>query len=120
VEQHAEFETKIEDDPIALLKAIKVLMHGGIQAQSPFMSMTEALQRFLNLRQFEGDQLLDYVKKFKEARDVMVPYLGEEFLYKFVEKTQEYKDLQDTTATLNLQKESMKQWAGMLVVMNSD
>ena len=38
IEQHPEYKTKIQDDPIALLEAIKTLMHDPIRAQYPIIS----------------------------------------------------------------------------------
>ena len=35
IEEHPEFETKIENDPVELLKAIKVLMHDPVRARYP-------------------------------------------------------------------------------------
>ncbi len=42
IEEHPDFESKIENDPIALLDAIKILMHDPVRAQYP-MVLTEAL-----------------------------------------------------------------------------
>jgi hypothetical protein len=70
VEEHPEFETKIENDPIALLEAIKSLMHDPVRAQYPLVSMTDALTRFVNVKQMDNEPLLDYVKRFKQLRDV--------------------------------------------------
>jgi len=35
--EHPDFENKIENDPIALLDAIKMLMHDPVQAQYPMV-----------------------------------------------------------------------------------
>ena len=42
VEEHPYFDTKIKNDPIALLEAIKMLMHDPVRAQYPLVSMTDA------------------------------------------------------------------------------
>jgi hypothetical protein len=76
VEEHPEFETTICDDPIELLNKIKVLMHDWIRAKYPFASLTKAINRMLNLKQSENEGLLDYVKRFKESRDIMKSHVG--------------------------------------------
>ena len=76
IEAHPDFEAKIRNDPIALLEAIKELMHDPVRAQYPMAGMTDALKRLLNLRQAEDEQLLDYVKKFKQQRDIAKSYVG--------------------------------------------
>jgi hypothetical protein len=71
VEEHPEFEKKIENDPIALLDSIKMLMHDPIRAQYPMASMTEALTRLVNTKQLDNESFLDYLKRFKQTRDVV-------------------------------------------------
>ena len=41
---------KIQNDPLELLKEIRVLMHTPIKAPYPYMTLTESLASFLNLR----------------------------------------------------------------------
>ena len=48
VEEHPEFETKIENNPIELLEAIKALMHDTVRAVYPMVSMTDAFARLIN------------------------------------------------------------------------
>ena len=45
IEEHPEFEMKIEDDPIELLDVIKTLTHDTVRAQYPIASMTDAYTR---------------------------------------------------------------------------
>jgi hypothetical protein len=71
VEEHPEFETTIRDDPKELLNKIKVLMHDPIRAKYPFAQLIKAISRMLNLKQSENKGLLDYVKRFKESRNIM-------------------------------------------------
>ena len=55
IEQHPEYESKIQDDPIELLEVIKNLMHDPIRAQYPLASMHEAVIRLINIKQYEGE-----------------------------------------------------------------
>ena len=43
IEEHPEFETKIRDDPIELLKAIEMLVHNPMRTRYPFASLMEAI-----------------------------------------------------------------------------
>ena len=45
IEAHPDFSKKIEDDPIALLEALKSLTHSTVRAQYPLRNMTEELAR---------------------------------------------------------------------------
>ncbi|MGC9294926.1 MAG: hypothetical protein ACP5E8_06590 [Thermoplasmata archaeon] len=93
VEEHPEFDTTIKNDPIKLLEVIKVLMHDPVRAQYPMISMTDALTRLINAKQAENELLLDYIKRFKQLRDVAVSHMGSEMLHKFCEFQVEFKDL---------------------------
>jgi hypothetical protein len=51
---HPDFETKIENDLIKLLKAIEILINDLVQARYPYTSVTEAMTRFMTCRQLEN------------------------------------------------------------------
>ena len=44
------FGSKIQNNPLELLKEIRTLMHTPIKARYPYMTLTENLASFLNLR----------------------------------------------------------------------
>jgi hypothetical protein len=72
-------------------------MHDPIRAKYPFASLTEAISRMLNLKQSENKGLLNYVKRFKESRDIMKSHIGMDILDEYVENTLEYRDETSTT-----------------------
>jgi hypothetical protein len=71
IEEHPDFKTKLKNDPITVLEANKLLMHDTVRAQYPLVSMTDALGRLINVRQQDNESLLDYVKRFKQLRNVV-------------------------------------------------
>ena len=60
-------------------------MHDSVQVQYPLVSMTNDLARVVNVKQMENENLLKYVKSFRQLRDVASNQLGREFLHKFVD-----------------------------------
>ena len=86
IEEHPDFESKIENNPIALLEAIKTLMHDPVRAQYPMVSMTDTLTHLINVKQMENEPLLDYVKRFKQLRDVTKSHLGTKVLDQFLNR----------------------------------
>ncbi len=50
VVEHPEFDNIIQNKPIALLEAIKVLMQDPIRAQYPMISLTNALTQMVNVK----------------------------------------------------------------------
>jgi hypothetical protein len=52
---HPEFDNKIENDPIELLKAIEILINNPVREIYPYASMTESITRFMTCRQQENE-----------------------------------------------------------------
>jgi hypothetical protein len=120
VQEHPEFESKIDNNPIELLIAIKTLMHDAVRAQYPIVSMTDALTRLTNTKQHDDEQLMDYVKRFKQLRDVMKSYLGTDLLDKFIEQGAEYREETDDTKKKKMKEEAFDAWMAYLLLRNSD
>jgi hypothetical protein len=54
------------------------------------VSMTDHLMRLLTTKQRDNELLLDFVKRFKQTRDVAKSQLGSTFLNEFVEHQPTY------------------------------
>jgi hypothetical protein len=65
IHAHPDFETKIKNDLIKLLKAIEIWINNPAQARYPYASVTEAMTRFKTCRQLENEPLANFVKRFK-------------------------------------------------------
>ena len=120
VEKHPEYKDKIENDPIALLKAIQTLMHDAVRAQYPYVSMTDALSRVVNIRQQENESLLDYVKRFKQQRDILKSHVGTKVLNDFIEQSEEFRNEKSTTKQDEMKEEAMERWMAYLFLKGSD
>ena len=79
--------SKIQDDPIALLEAIKTLMHDPIRAQYPIISAHTAQKLWYTTKQQDEERLNDFAKQYKQNFDRAKSYLGKcQFDY-FVEQS---------------------------------
>ena len=91
------------------MKAIKIVMHDPIRAKYPYASLTEALMRTLNIKQLEQESLIDYMKRFKQSRDVLKSHIGGDILNKFIETLPEYR--QGTTGEqCEMKTEAFGRW----------
>ena len=63
IEEHPEYNTKILDDPIKLLKQIKTLTHNTVHAEYPIASIVNHVARWVNAKQYKDENHLDYVKQ---------------------------------------------------------
>jgi len=76
--------------------------------------------RMLNLKQQDGEYLMDYVKRFKQARDVLKSHIGTKWLEEFVEHTEEYKNEKDVQEKVDLKDQSFDRYMAYLLLYNSD
>jgi hypothetical protein len=120
IEEHLDFETTIHDDPIELLSKIKVLMHDPIRAKYPFALLTEAIIRMLNIKQIENEGWLDYVKQFKQSRDITKSHVGTDILDKFVENTCEYQEEEYAIKKKEMKDGVFNKWMAYLLIHNSN
>ena len=64
LQQDPSYDTP-QDDPIALLKKIKELVHDTVRAKLPWLTLQATERRMLNIQQMEEESLTDYVKRAK-------------------------------------------------------
>ena len=110
----------MRDDPIELLKEIKRKMYDPKVAKYGYASLTGSLRRILNTKQLEGEDLIDYTKRFNQAKDIVKDTVGKHIFSLFVESKQVYKE-----ATSNKEKQEIKaelygRWTSYLYIENSD
>ena len=77
IETHVDYVDKIRDDPISLLRTINVLMHDPVRAKYPYASLTEVMSRLVTMKQYENENLLEYTKRFKQAKEIMKSHVGD-------------------------------------------
>lgn len=68
----------------------------------------------------DNEPLLDYAKRFKQARDVLKSHVGTRILDEFVETTREYKDDSDVDNRKLLKEEAFGRWSAYMLLKNSD
>jgi hypothetical protein len=59
VEAHPEYESKIKDNPVELLKVIRVLTHETVSAQHSYVSLVDLVAWLMTIKQYD-DSLLEY------------------------------------------------------------
>jgi hypothetical protein len=119
VEAHPDFDSKIKDNPVELLKAIRVLVHDTVRAQYPYVSLVDSVAWLMTIKQYD-DSLLDYAKRFKQARDVMKTYIGNGLLDAFVERSEEYIAEQDVDKKKELKKDAWNRLMAYLFLKGAD
>ncbi len=76
IESLKDFESKIQDNPIELLQAIKQHSHNYQEHKYEMAIITDAIKTLFNLKQKDKESLIDYTRRFKTSMDVLSSYLG--------------------------------------------
>ena len=120
VEEHPDFVSQIDDDPIKLIEVIKTLLHDPVRAQYPLISVTDALYRWINSRQQDDEDLLDYAKRRKQLTDTVKAQVGNKLFHYYVENTEEYKTNSSSTEKDELLKSSFEKVDAYLLLRGAD
>jgi hypothetical protein len=120
VHAHPDFETKIKNDSIELLKAIEILINDPVRARYPYASVTEAMTRFMTCRQLQNEPLANYVKRFKSCQDSMAQNMGKDFQKDFVKNMKQYADETNTDKQDEMLKGSYAQWKAYMLMKHSN
>ena len=120
LQKEPDFATAIENNPIALLKAIQVLSQTSSRAQYPMVALTESFCSLLNIKQFENESLLDYVKRFKHFRDVLKGFVGTNILDHFSTTLKTYKSAGTDADKQAIKDEMFGAWMAHLFLYCAD
>ena len=87
---HPDFELKIKNNLIYLIKEIQNMMYATVRSKYIFVSTADALDQLKNVKQYETESLLDYVARVKKNINVMKIYVGKGVLDYFIENNEPY------------------------------
>ena len=119
IQTRSEFESKIFDDPIELLKAIKEHALHFDQSQYFMSIIANSVRTFFGTVQREKESLAEYTRRFRTAKDVMESHLGEPFsMLKIVESHEDY-DAKDTKKISEIRRESADQLYAFIHLENA-
>ena len=60
---HPDFELKVNNKLITLIKVIHNMMNETVRYQYPLVEIIDALNQLTNIKQFETESLIDYVAR---------------------------------------------------------
>ena len=118
IKKHSNY-TQIVNNPVALIKTIREIMHEPVREKYPFASMMEVMSRLINFKQQDHEGLLDFTNRFKQAKDVLKSHIGDEFLKPFVKKQAKYKE-SSTEKQKSMEDEAWDKWIAYMMIRASD
>ena len=76
LEEMSDFESRIKNNPLELLKETETLMHVPQRAKYPPLTLVEVLYEFMRVKQGGKESLIDYVNRFKSEVEVLKRLFG--------------------------------------------
>ena len=114
-----DYENDVLNDPVALLKAIADGIHSPSVKQFPYNTLTATINRWINLRQHKGEDLDDYLARYKQAANAAESLLSKQGVHEFVKSTAKYKEADDVEK-LRLLTHGFARWKAYVFWENSD
>ena len=102
----SDYDTRILDDPLELLKEIERLVHVPRKADYPSIALIETLSNIMTIRQGDKEGLVSYLERFKSEKNVVVSLFGTGLLDGHVEKSSAYRDLDTSIADAAARKQA--------------
>ena len=68
VESRPQFVSTIKNDPVELIKAIREYAMAYQDTKYPVLTILEAMQAYITIRQQDGESLVDYLKRTEQRR----------------------------------------------------
>ena len=109
IKQTIDYESRIRDNPLALLEEIEKLMHVPRRAEYPIIALIQTLSNLFALRQGEKEGMQTYLERFKSERNVVVSLFGKGILDGHVKNTTEYIDLTSTIVDASDLRDAQKE-----------
>jgi hypothetical protein len=110
----------VYNDPLKLLNAIREHAMNFQDARYEMSVISDAFRALFNAKQAEGENLTEYARKFKAAKDIIVSHLGAPLnLAKYVETMSQY-DANNATKVEVLTKQAQEQFLAFLFLENAD
>ena len=107
IEEKLDFETKARNDPIETLNRIRDYMYVPARAKYEYDILSKSVERLLvGTKQQDGESLIDYGKRFKQAKKMFTEATGNKILDKFVKRTKYYVEAEDDASREEVHKEA--------------
>ena len=114
------------------MKHLSEAMNVPVKETYPMATVAEVLLQLLYTRQRDKEDVLEYIKRFKQSWRIMRSHMGDEFLHHFIQNTAEYKELgasgtdpmtkvaSATAQQIEMKNSALEKWQAYLLIRNLD
>jgi len=108
ISARVDYETKIFDNPIKLLKAIREHAMDYQETKYEMYIIVDFMKAMMTTKQREGETFAEYTQWFKTAKDVLESHIGGALiLTKYIKGMEDYID-KDMASFVNVAKRPMQ------------
>ena len=119
IEGVTDFDTRIRDNPVELLKEARKFTTETDRLQSPYLVGIDILAKTFYVKQTPDDTLIEYKAKLKQAKEVFEAQFSKSVFDEFVKNTPEYKKAFNVQAEKKLTDQGMERFFGVLTIRNA-
>jgi hypothetical protein len=120
IEARSDYDSTVKGDPIELLKAIKQHALNYQEHRYPISIILDAMKNLITCKQKEGEQLQEYTKRFKTARDVLEQHMGGPIILTRYMTTLADWDQEDESKVKKCCEQAYKEFLAFTYLDNSD
>jgi hypothetical protein len=120
IQARSDFESKVYNDPLELLNAIREHAMNFQETRYEMSIISDAFRALFNAKQAEGENLTEYTRKFKAAKDILVSHVGAPLNFAKYVKTMDGYNANDTAKVEVLTKQAQEQFLAFLFLENAD
>ncbi len=120
ISSRSSFESKIYNDPIELLMAIKEHALNYQESRYEMSIISDAFRAVFHVHQKENENLQDYTKRFKTSREILESHLGGQIILSKYVKTMSTYDENDQEEITKCIETASEQLFAFLYMENSD
>jgi len=119
IETHPYFATQIDDNLIVLLLEIKKLIHEMVRAQYSLLTIHHAIKGLITMKQKDGEELLDFVKCFKQTRSTYRSYMGAAWFNHNVDTAEQYRLATTDEARRAIKEKKYEAYSALLILLSA-
>jgi hypothetical protein len=120
VESMKDYETTIKGNPIELLKSVKQQAMSFQEDKYDVAIINDALRTLVNLKQRDHEQLHEYTKRFRTAKEMVETHFGGPINVTKIVSSMGLYDQNDPKTVLTCINSTFERWMAYLYIDNAD
>jgi hypothetical protein len=114
------YDSNVKGKPIEILQAIEEFSMSYLEHQYDAVIVLDALKNFINTKQKDDENLVDYTRRFKSSRDVLESHVGGKLQFTKMSQSDDDWDKTDTDKQKKCHERAYGRLIALLYLQNSE